>query len=250
MPHRAIYDVELNEAAERSGIKAMSGRIVYEVRGNECEGMTVQYRFLTDVRTASDKFISDQHTSTFESPDGSQFTFLTKSFVNERLERTVAGSARRGDGGLQVELSSPQERELALGDASFITSHLVDLLDKARRSERFVRTDLFDGSDAADEVVATTSVIAASRIIDGKLEGEGDGPGDTLSGLRSWPVTMSYFDKDVGRTGEHVPVYEASFLLYENGVTRKLVMRYPDYSLKAHMQELELFAVSPCEREG
>ncbi len=35
-PHRAIYDIELKEASERSGIEGMRGRMVYEFNGSEC----------------------------------------------------------------------------------------------------------------------------------------------------------------------------------------------------------------------
>ena len=41
-PHRAVYDVVLVNAEERSGIKQMKGRIVFEATGNECEGISIR----------------------------------------------------------------------------------------------------------------------------------------------------------------------------------------------------------------
>ncbi|MEM9677198.1 MAG: DUF1849 family protein, partial [Pseudomonadota bacterium] len=66
-PHRAVYDVKLEKASDRSGIRAMDGRIVYEIKGSRCEGFAVRFRFLTRVRSARKTFTSDQRNATFES---------------------------------------------------------------------------------------------------------------------------------------------------------------------------------------
>ena len=41
---RAVYDLELKDASERSGISGMYGRMVYEFNGSACEGYTVSFR--------------------------------------------------------------------------------------------------------------------------------------------------------------------------------------------------------------
>ncbi len=46
-PHRAVYEVKLEDSTDRSGISNMTGRIVYEMEGNECDGISVRYRFVT-----------------------------------------------------------------------------------------------------------------------------------------------------------------------------------------------------------
>lgn len=43
-PHRAVYDISLNKANERSGITGISGRMVYEFDGSQCDGYTVKFR--------------------------------------------------------------------------------------------------------------------------------------------------------------------------------------------------------------
>ena len=48
--------------------------------------------------------------------------------------------------------------------------------------------------------------------------------------MTRWPVTVSYYDRDAKRTeGEQTPVYAMSFELYENGVSRSLVLDYNDF---------------------
>ena len=128
-PHRAVYDVKLQDAEDRSGIAGMSGRIVYEVKGNECEGISVDYRFVTRITTGQNTFVTDQQTSTHESPDGEEFSFQTKSFVNEQPDQKVIGNAKRLANGLKVHLGQKEKRELDLEEAIFTTTHLVKILD-------------------------------------------------------------------------------------------------------------------------
>lgn len=246
-PHRAVYDVKLEKAEDRSGIVAMNGRIVYEVKGNECDGLATRFRFVTNVDTGSDTYLTDQQTSTHESADGKEFSFLTKSFVNEAADQVVRGNATRDDGKLEVNLASPAKRDIALEDAIFVSSHLVSVIEKAKQGETFISHDVFDGSGSADKIVSSTSVIGKARLVDGELEGEELKLPGRLDGENAWPVTISYFDNDPDNTSESLPVYEASFLLYDNGVTRNLTMRYPDYSLKASLNNIEFFETAPCE---
>ena len=74
-PHRAIYDVSLVEASERSGMRAMEGSIVYEFGGSACEGFTSKFRFVLSAQTTRREFTSDERTSTFEAGDGSSLSF-------------------------------------------------------------------------------------------------------------------------------------------------------------------------------
>jgi len=53
-PHRATYDLTLDQASGRSGIVAIKGRMAYEFTGAACEGYTVNLRgerFVTDPET-------------------------------------------------------------------------------------------------------------------------------------------------------------------------------------------------------
>lgn len=244
--HRAVYDVRLVNATDRSGIKAVSGRIVYEITGNECEGLTIRYRFVTNITSSDDPFQTDQQISTFESPDGKEFTFLTKTFVDKQPESTVRGNAVRTPAGLKVALAEPAERSLDLRDGVFMSSHLIDVIERAAKGETLIRAPVFDGSEGADEVVMSSTFVGASREFASLGEGEKDAAIAQLAGMAAWPVTISYFEGDPGKTAEALPSYEASFLLYANGVSRRLVMRYPDYALAGELTSLEMLKQQPC----
>ncbi len=249
-PHRAVYDVTLENAEDRSGINDMRGRIVYEVKGNECEGISIRYRFVTTIDTDRDQFTTDQQTSTYESPDGKEFSFETKSYVNDQTDQKISGNAMLNNQEIEVKLKGDNPRDLKLGQGIFTTTHLVNILSDARKGERFVTHDVFDGSGDADKILNSASVIGSAKLVENPLEGEDP---KILKGLKSkqaWPISMSYFDKQLDNTGEAVPIYEASFLLYENGITRQLMMRYPDYSLRASLTELEYYKADACKLDN
>ena len=247
-PHRAVYDLKLKQASDRSGIEAMTGRIVYELTGNECDGLSVRYRFVTTIATSSESYRTDQQTATFESPDGREFTFLTKSLVDDRLESTVKGRAVRKEAGTTVDLAQPETRQLELEPSVFISTHLVDVITAALRGESLVRRDIFDGSDGADEVVSSSTFIGEAKAVGATFDGESPEAVARIDNREAWPVTVSYFDKTVGATAESIPLYEASFLLYPNGISRRLIMRYPDYSLEGELTSLEMLERQPCAK--
>ncbi len=246
-PHRAVYNVTLENAEGRSGIKGMSGRIVYEVKGNECEGISIRYRFVTTINTDRDAFTTDQQTATYESPDGKEFSFETKSFVNDQADQKISGNASLGNDGVTVKLKGENARELDLGDGIFTTTHLVEILTNAKKGERFLVHNVFDGSGDADKILNSASVIGTPKAIEDALEGENPKIQEGLKNKQAWPVTMSYFNKKQDNTGEALPIYEASFLLYKDGVTRQLMMRYPDYQLRASLDEIEYYKAETCK---
>ncbi len=249
-PHRAIYDVTLENAEERSGIKGMKGRIVYEVQGNECDGISIRYRFVTTITTGRDDFTTDQQTATYESPDGKEFSFETKSFVNDQADQKISGNASVNSDGVIVNLKGEEPRELNLGEGIFTTSHLVDILNSAAKGDQFLTHNVFDGSGDADKMLSSASVIGKAKVIETPLEGEDPGVLKAFDERKAWPVTMSYFEPKQDNTGEGLPIYEASFLLYGDGLTRQLKMKYPDYELQAALTEVEYFDSASCKLEN
>ena len=249
-PHRAVYEIKLREAEDRSGIKGMSGRIVYEVQGNECEGISVKYRFVTKIQTDRAQFVTDQQTATYESADGNEFYFQTKSFVNEQADQVVQGNAVRGGDTINITISKPQERKVELDNAKFVSSHLIEIMKSAKAGENFVSQELFDGSGDADTLLSSASVIGKLRELNEVFAGENEEAAQQLEGQKAWPITLSYFRKIDKGSGEGKPIYTASFMLLENGITRKLQMKYPDYVLDAALTDLEMIKSKPCKIEN
>ncbi len=249
-PHRAAYQLKLGQASERSGIKAMNGVMVFEVRGSGCEGLIVNYRMRIDIRTEGEPVMAEERASTYEAPDGAQFQFLTQSFVNGKTEKTIKGSAARGDGGLIINHRRPQERRIELEDAMFLGEHTVRVIEAGRMGKKILRADLFDAGDQADAVLATTTFIGARREVSVALNGETAKALHSLAGIGHLPVSTSYFPKlPTKDTSTALPVFETSFLLYENGVSRDLKLRYIDYMLTGDLVRLEMLDPTACETE-
>ncbi len=245
-PHRAVYDLVLDQASERSGITGITGRMVYEFNGSVCEGYTVSFRFVTRIDTREVSRLTDQQTTTYEEGDGKLFSFVTKSFVDQNPDREVKGTATIGQDGLKVDLDKPAENELDLDRTQFPTQHLIELIGKANQGETFYETTLFDGSEDANKVMTTTVII-------GKEESaaSSDPEMPAISPIQQepyWPVDIAYFDLST-QEGEELPEYRISFKLHENGVTRDLTMDYGDFSMKGKLVNLSMFdAPKPCSQ--
>jgi hypothetical protein len=241
-PHRAVYDLALEKATDRSGITAISGRMVYEFNGSACDGYTTTFRLVTRYSTAEWTRISDQQTTTYEDGEGKSFSFVTKSYVDQSLDKEVKGTATREPTGVKVELEKPEQQSVDVGAPMFPTQHLVDLLAKADGGDTFYETRLFDGSEDAKKAMTTTVVIGK------KAEGTKDDPeAPALASLdrqKVWPVDIAYFDESK-KGGEELPEYRISFKLHENGITRDLVMDYNDFSMTGKLVNLQLFEVKP-----
>jgi hypothetical protein len=245
-PHRAVYDLTLDTATDRSGIIGIKGRMVYEFNGSACEGYTVKFRFVTRIETREVSRLTDQQTTTFEEGDGKSFSFVTKSFADQNPDREVKGTATLDGNVVKVQLEKPEPNSLDLALTQFPTQHLIELIGKALRGDTFYETTLFDGSEDADKVMTTTVIIGKHEATE---TGDPERPAmKTLGGDAYWPVDIAYFDLAT-EEGEELPEYRISFKLHENGVTRDLVMDYGDFSMTGKLVDLSLFdAPKPCSQ--
>ena len=242
-PHRAVYDLVLDQASDRSGITGLSGRMVYEFNGSACEGYTVKFRFVTQIATSENTRLTDQQTTTFEDGEGKTFSFVTKSFVDQNLDREVKGTATREANGLKVALEKPSAGSVDLAKTQFPTQHLVELIDKAEKGETFYETNLFDGSEDADKVMTTTVIVgkpASAPADDPERPALAKFAGDKV-----WPVDIAYFD--MSGDGEETPQYRISFKLHQNGVTRDLTMDYNDFSMRGKLVNLQMLPETACK---
>ncbi|MEL6919994.1 MAG: cell envelope integrity EipB family protein [Pseudomonadota bacterium] len=242
-PHRAVYDVALANATERSGISAMRGRMVYEFRGAECDGYTTNFRFLTQIASRGTSRVTDQQTTTFEAGDGSSFRFVTKTFVDDVADRSTEGAASREGDGVTVELDEPDNQTFELSSALFPTAHLLNLLERAEAGERFYEQPIFDGSDDADRVMMTSVVVGPEKPAE---DDDAEAAIDTIMTENPYRnVSVAYFDQ-TERAGEGIPDYRIAFKMLPNGITRDLELDYGDFALEGTLTELELLPSSEC----
>jgi len=248
LPHRAVYDLSLIKASDRSGITGMNGRIVYEMTGSKCDGFSVRFRFLTEVQTARKSFTNDQRTTSFEGGDGRSFSFVNQSYLNGQLEQELRGRANRDAEKISVKITKPAPANVVLDDAIFMTEHMGVLIDAAQEQQSIVAAKLFDGSDKGDELVDTTAIIGKKRPEVIQIEGEPDKVSQMFKDQSAWPISVSYFSTaPSAEQGEKLPVYQVSFIMHESGVSRSLKMLYDDYSLKGDLKQIEYLNKTICE---
>jgi hypothetical protein len=239
VPHRAVYDLELKDSSERSGISSMYGRMVYEFNGSACDGYTVSFRFVTKVDTGEDVRLTDQQTTTFEDLKNGNFRFLTRSFTDEKLDKEVRGLAHDVKEGVKVDLTAPDARKVDLAHSLFPTEHMLEIIDRAKRGDKIFESRIFDGSDSGDKTLVTTTLVGAQHVPAASDEDSDIGKAGTMAGKPFWPVTISYFNDDA--TADALPIYRMAFKLYDNGITRDLTMDYGDFVLSGKLANLELF---------
>ncbi|MDH0614240.1 MULTISPECIES: cell envelope integrity EipB family protein [unclassified Agrobacterium] len=243
--HRAVYDLELKDASDRSGIEGMTGRMVYEFTGSACQGYKTDFRFVTQINTGDAVRMTDQQTTTFEDMAAKKFTFETKSYTDDKLDKEVQGAATDSTDGVKVDLTRPDARQVSLVASEFPTEHMFQVIEHAKQGKRIFESRIFDGSDDGDESLITSTLVGKSQMPkDGDAEA---GKVGEFAKAAFWPVTIAYYNDKTGT--DALPIYRMSFKLYENGITRDLTMDYGDFVLTGKLAKLDILKPETCENK-
>lgn len=247
-PHRAVYDLALDDSSNTSDVEGLSGRWVYEFSGSACEDYTLNSRIVMRFDMADGARVIDQRVRSTEAADGSSLQFQTSSYVDQMQESEVRGSAQRDESGTVVDYEQPEDVERSFGPTLFPTAQLRELLNKAEAGERFYQTAIFDGTEFTDEAVAMSVVVGNPKPVTAN-----DPERDALAALADdmfRPITAAYFDGEGDSEGEETSNYIVSFKLHENGIQRDMHIRYSDYSMRGTLVSLSLLdSAQACERE-
>lgn len=244
-PHRAVYDLVLDTRRPVRGVEGARGRIAFETSGNLCEGFTTTFRQVVEISTAGNPVVMDVRTAHFEEGDGSGFRFTSRTTQNGAPREETDGSATRVDNAVRIAVRRPRPVERQIdGQAIFPTEHLRRMVAAARAGQTILEVKVYDGAESGEKLYNATAVIGR-RIAPGAGEMEDVARHELLGGLARWPVTISYFE--VGKDSP-TPAYAISFELYENGVSRSLVVDYGEFALRGTLSSFEPLATSDCRR--
>ena len=160
------------------------------------------------------------------------------------------GHAERSPKTVAVSLSKPKEKTLIMpGGAVFPTEHMRRIIAAAREGKSVLEFPVYDGSETGEKLFNTLTVIGRAIPPGEKTPTDATAKFPALANLTRWPVTISYFDKTDEKTeqgGEQTPVYSIGFEIYENGISRALVLDYTDFTISGEMTSLELKSAKPC----
>lgn len=251
VPHRAVYDMVLAETRSGSTVTDVQGRMVFEITGSACEGYTQNMRFVTRMSNAEGQpSVSDLRSTTFEDGTATSFRFSTVQLRDEKGGEEAVGEAARTDrnADLTVDLTRPEKKSVKLGRNIYLpVQHSIALVEAGRTGQTRLKADLYDGSEQGDKVYETTSTIGAEVVAGGNKKLPAVKNAEPLDGLSAWPVSISYYEKSAAKQ-DAAPAYELGFLFYENGVSRKLVIDYGDFSIKGDLKEITFLDQTPSAK--
>ena len=258
VPYRAVYDLAMDESRPGSGVGNVLGRLVMEFTGSDCHGYTLNTRLVTQVTDRKgNATTSDLRSSTFEEGRGRAFRFATTQYLGEKISEITFGEANRQSGkGVDVRLKRPKDIAMHITpDVLFPTQHSREILKAALAGKSLLEANIYDGSDEGDKVYLTSTFIGALRMpreqqisADGNAGVAAKPDVRKLDGLKSWPVIISYYNQDDASdtAGEGVPDYELAYILYSNGISRKLMIDYGDFSINGVLADLKLLPAAAC----
>jgi EipB-like len=245
--HRAIYELKLAHTRGNSPAVAARGRILYDFSGNSCDGYALQFRQVSELDNGEGKVtLSDLRSTTWEDGASKKFIFKSQNYVNETLIDTVDGQAERQRDNVAVSLKEPAAKtfDVAAGTV-FPTDHMRRIIEAAREDKNILELPVFDGSEKGEKVYNTLTVIGAAIAPNERVPTDAAAREPALAALKRWPVTVSYFEKTA--RDDQAPVYSIRFEVYENGVSRALVLDYNDFAISGELTSIELRNSIPCK---
>lgn len=250
-PHRAIYDMTLREASAGSNVSDIRGRLVFDFEGSGCAGYTLKSRLVTEVvDREGNATVTDLRSSTWENSEGDSFRFENSQYIGPQLSEQVSGEAARRNQaeGIEVNLNEPAKRQLKFDErALFPTQHSIAILQAAKRGDNVLQADIFDGSEQGNKLFKTTTFIGKPILPGSKPQSNGLENSGRLNELKSWPVSISYYDTFANPAQDDgLPTYELSFKLFSNGVSRDLLINYGTFLIRGELTRIDFHEPAKC----
>jgi envelope integrity protein B len=254
LAHQALYDLNLVKSRGSTSMDSARGRILYKFSGSTCEGYTSDFRQVSEMEGGEGKTtLSDLQSTSWEDAEGKSYRFKIATRMDDTDQSKVDGIAERTGDKITVKLKQPVAKTFTLdGNTVFPTEQIQRIIAAAKEGKSLLELTVYDGSDNGEKVYNTLSVIG--KPITGDPPGSTPDPSttnDQMKKLTRWPVTVSYYDHAAkANSGEQTPVYAMSFELFEDGVSRALVLDYNDFVISGTMGKFDVKDVKgtkPCK---
>jgi hypothetical protein len=247
--HRAYYSLEVKRIDKESGLASVSGRLAYEIKGSDCEGYSVSYRIANRYSRSdgSAPQVSDLRLTSFETGDGLSFDMQETQFVDAAPKSKARVKASRAAAGVEAnaELSGDESKSFKVAAAAlFPTVYQKRLVDQAMAGTARDVSVVYEGTDGdkAQTVITFIGARKTGMTLDDSID---KAARDEFAKLAYWPVTMSYYP--IGAAGDAEPDYQASFNMFENGVSTDMVLDYGSYAMSGKLDKLEVFKTEACK---
>uniref|UniRef100_Q07L62 DUF1849 family protein n=1 Tax=Rhodopseudomonas palustris (strain BisA53) TaxID=316055 RepID=Q07L62_RHOP5 len=251
LSHQALYELSLLKARGNASVNSVRGRILYNFSGSACEGYSSDFRQVSELDSGEGKnTLSDLRSTSWEDGQSKTYRFKIETKMNDGDPSSVDGIAEREGDHVRVKLKRPVTKTFNLDGATvFPTEQIHRIIAAAREGKSVLELAVYDGSDNGEKVYNTLTVIG--QPIAGTSAVTAPDPStaaEAMKPLTRWPVTVSYYDRDAkANSGEQTPVYAMSFELYENGVSRALVLDYNDFVIAGALGKFDVRDTKPCK---
>ena len=241
--HRGFYEVTLGKSDASSPIRSVNGRMVAEW-AQSCDGWTANQRLVVTLKRHNGADVDSEVTaSSFESSDGTKFQFSSKSTIGGEVAEEVRGKAERparGKPGIAT-FSIPAGTKIELPpDTLFPFEHTLSVIAAGEKGTVQESSHYFDGSQPE------LSPMVASMLIIGGVRAADEGPAANLGAVTEhkwWSVRMAMFSKSESQTE---PEFEMTQDVQDNGVVRRFVFDYRDFSMVASLVRIEELDRAQC----
>jgi hypothetical protein len=251
LSHQALYELSLVKSRGSNSINGARGRILYNFSGSACEGYTSEFRQVSELDSGEGKTtLSDLRSKSWEDGAGKSYRFKIDTRMNDGDSAPVDGVAERDGDHVTVKLKQPVAKTFTLdGSTVFPTEQIERIIAAARAGKSVLELMVYDGSDNGEKVYNTLSVIGQPIPGDRSIATpDPSTANDVMKSMTRWPVTVSYYDHDAkAKDGEQTPVYAMSFELFENGVSRALVLDYNDFVISGALGKFDVRDSKPCK---
>lgn len=251
LAHQALYELSLVKSRGSNSINGARGRILYNFSGSACEGYTSEFRQVSELDSGEGRVtLSDLRSTSWEDGSGKSYRFKIDTRMNDSASSPVDGVAERAGDHINVKLKQPVSKTFTLdGSTVFPTEQIQRIIAAAREGKSLLELSVYDGSDNGEKVYNTLSVIGQPIPGDRSIATpDPSTANDVMKTLTRWPVTVSYYDRDAkAKEGEQTPVYAMSFELFENGVSRALVLDYNDFVISGALGKFDVKDSKPCK---
>ncbi len=243
-PHRGFYEVTLGKTDPSSQISGVRGRMVAKW-AHSCDGWTANQRLVVTLQRQNGGSLASEVTaSSFESSDGTRFQFSSKSTIGGEVAEEVRGKAERparGKPGVAT-FTVPADLRIDLpADTLFPFEHTLAVIAAGESGKITESSHYFDGSQPE------LSPMVASMLILGGARGPDEGAGANLGAVTQhkwWSVRMAMFPQAQSQTE---PEFEMTQDVQDNGVVRRFVFDYGDFTMVASLVRIEELERAQCQ---
>lgn len=265
-PHRALYQMELGSTTQGSDVVDASGTMYYRFEP-QCDGWEVESRVALSLHYGTaggaPEVVETTWTfSSFESFDGSDFTYAVDHKRNGLLEEAFAGEAGKDSAGGGASFNDEDFTAVDLPSGTlFPAEHLIRLLKHARLGGGPFKQVVFDGASTDNPYEVNAIVIGP--VTDGRVAAANDrrtvekvnnrvlvgassarvGTVSTNTSANIWRVRMAYFPF-LGH-GD-MPEFELEIDYREDGIAERMIQDFGDFTLNLTPSRVEVLPRAKC----